>query len=280
MKIKTAKGYVSFAEILENVYKPNGFTVEHFDNVIPKLRLHEQQSCIQIYSNWLNASKTTIKPLDNVQVLLHNNYTLNGYISLSQCYFYNESYNNEKPNVDKIEAINKWSQENIDGWVKEIKDGKYTERSDKQYIDSASVFYATKHYNIAGKKGAVIGSISPWVESMCLANGASQIVTIDYQHIKIGHDSIMFLDAFDLVKAREIFDFIVSYSSIEYSGLGRYGDPTNPMGDIMEMQKLRCILKPRGIFFLGVPVGQDDVGYNCHRTYGRIRLPLMFAVDV
>jgi len=49
------------------------------------------------------------------------------------------------------------------------------------------------------------------------------------------------------------------------------------MGDIMEMQKLRCILKPRGIFFLGVPVGQDDVGYNCHRTYGRIRLPLMFA---
>uniref|UniRef100_A0A914LZB9 DUF268 domain-containing protein n=1 Tax=Meloidogyne incognita TaxID=6306 RepID=A0A914LZB9_MELIC len=116
---------------------------------------------------------------------------------------------------------------------------------------------------------------------MCLANGASQIVTIDYQHIKIGHDSIMFLDAFDLVKAREIFfdsfDFIVSYSSIEHSGLGRYGDPINPMGDIMEMQKLRCILKPRGIFFLGVPVGQDDVGYNCHRTYGRIRLPLMFA---
>ena len=66
------------------------------------------------------------------------------------------------------------------------------------------MFYATKHYNIAGKKGAVIGSINPWVESMCLANGASQIVTIDYQHIKIGHDSIMFLDAFDLVKAREM----------------------------------------------------------------------------
>uniref|UniRef100_A0A914KZI6 Uncharacterized protein n=1 Tax=Meloidogyne incognita TaxID=6306 RepID=A0A914KZI6_MELIC len=69
---------------------------------------------------------------------------------------------------------------------------------------STSVFYATKHYNIAGKKGAVIGSINPWVESMCLANGASKIVTIDYQHIKIGHDSIMFLDAFDLVKAREL----------------------------------------------------------------------------
>jgi len=93
----------------------------------------------KIYSNWLNASKTTIKPSNNIQVLLHNNYTLNGYISLSQCYFYNESYNNEKPNVDKIEATSKWSQENIDGWVKEIKDGKYTERSDKQYIDSGII---------------------------------------------------------------------------------------------------------------------------------------------
>jgi len=48
MRIKTAKGYVGFAEILENVYKPNGFTVEHFGSVIPKLRLHEQQSCIQV----------------------------------------------------------------------------------------------------------------------------------------------------------------------------------------------------------------------------------------
>uniref|UniRef100_A0A914KX51 Uncharacterized protein n=1 Tax=Meloidogyne incognita TaxID=6306 RepID=A0A914KX51_MELIC len=80
-----------------------------------------------------------------------------------------------------------------------------------------------------------------------------------------------------------IFIYVLSASTdttdrlIEHSGLGRYGDPINPMGDIMEMQKLRCILKPRGIFFLGVPVGQDDVGYNCHRTYGRIRLPLMFA---
>ena len=43
------------------------------------------------------------------------------------------------------------------------------------------------------------------------------------------------------------------------------------------MQKLHCILKPGGLFFIGIPIGQDDVGYNCHRTYGRIRLPLMFA---
>ncbi|CAK5100450.1 unnamed protein product [Meloidogyne enterolobii] len=73
------------------------------------------------------------------------------------------------------------------------------------------------------------------------------------------------------------FDFVASFSSIEHSGLGRYDDPIDPIGDIREMQKISCILKPGGLFFLGIPVGLDDVGVNCHRTYGRIRLPLMFA---
>jgi len=37
---------------------------------------------------------------------------------------------------------------------------------------------------------------------MCLANGASKIVTIDYQPIKTGHENIIYLNAFDFVKKR------------------------------------------------------------------------------
>ncbi|KAI1715900.1 hypothetical protein Ddc_10821 [Ditylenchus destructor] len=73
------------------------------------------------------------------------------------------------------------------------------------------------------------------------------------------------------------FDFVVSYSSIEHSGLGRYGDPIDPIGDLREMEKVRCILKPGGLFFFSVPVGFDTTGFNCHRYYGRIRLAMMFA---
>uniref|UniRef100_A0A914M300 Uncharacterized protein n=1 Tax=Meloidogyne incognita TaxID=6306 RepID=A0A914M300_MELIC len=65
-----------------------------------------------------------------------------------------------------------------------------------------SIYYATKYYNIIGKIGAVIGSYIPWLEAMCLANGASKIVTIDYQPIKIGHENIIYLNAFDFVKRR------------------------------------------------------------------------------
>lgn len=73
----------------------------------------------------------------------------------------------------------------------------------------------------------------------------------------------------------EAFDFIVTFSSLEHSGLGRYGDPLDPFGDIKEMRKLRCLLKPGGLFFLGVPTGPDTIVFNAHRIYGRLRLPFM-----
>ncbi|KAI1709432.1 hypothetical protein DdX_11219 [Ditylenchus destructor] len=161
------------------------------------------------------------------------------------------------------------------------------ERQAEKGISTASnpqliaVYYATKFHSIKGMNGAVIGSQTPWVEVLCLANGAESLITVDYQKLHITHPQIAFIHAMDVVKNREVyndkFDFIVSFSSIEHSGLGRYGDPIDPFGDIKEMQKIRCMLKPGGLFFLGLPVGQDNVGWNCHRTYGRIRLAMMTA---
>ncbi|VDD85134.1 unnamed protein product [Enterobius vermicularis] len=86
-------------------------------------------------------------------------------------------------------------------------------------------------------------------------------------------------------KYAERFDFAVSFSSVEHSELGRYGDPLgekyhnlqrNPVGDIREMQKMWCILKEGGLYFLGIPTGMDGLFYNAHRVYGRVRLPMMF----
>ena len=42
------------------------------------------------------------------------------------------------------------------------------------------------------------------------------------------------------------FDFAASFSSIEHSGLGRYGDPIDPIGDLREMLKIKCMLKKGG----------------------------------
>ena len=37
---------------------------------------------------------------------------------------------------------------------------------------------------------------------------------------------------------------MVTFSSIEHSGLGRYGDSLNPWGDLITMAQSWCLLKP------------------------------------
>nr|CAD2168365.1 unnamed protein product [Meloidogyne enterolobii] len=201
-KIKSGKGLVDFEEIMQNAYKPNGFDVDLLEfSIISKLKLKKNQTCDQIYDNWLNASKNDI-PTDNPLILLKNNFTLNGYSTISECYF-NDSYKYKQLNNDEVSSISKkWTKQNIDEWITQIKDGNNSQLQISQYPDGISLYYATKYYNIIAKIGAVIGSYIPWVETMCLANGASKIVTIDYQPIKIGHEDIIYLNAFDFVKRR------------------------------------------------------------------------------
>jgi SAM-dependent methyltransferase len=75
--------------------------------------------------------------------------------------------------------------------------------------------------------------------------------------------------------ARPSFDLVISISNFEHDGLGRYGDPVDPGGDLRAMAEMRALVKPGGILILGVPVARDAVVWNAHRLYGRVRLPLL-----
>ena len=62
------------------------------------------------------------------------------------------------------------------------------------------------------------------------------------------------------------YDAIISYSSIEHSGLTRYGDAPHPWGDLVTMAKNWCYVKDKGWAFIGVPASQrDTIYYNAHR---------------
>ena len=59
---------------------------------------------------------------------------------------------------------------------------------------------------------------------------------------------------------------IVSFSSIEHSGLTRYGDAPHPWGDLVTMAKNWCFLADDGINFIGVPTALvDTIHFNAHR---------------
>ena len=64
----------------------------------------------------------------------------------------------------------------------------------------------------------------------------------------------------------EKFDIVVSYSSIEHAGLGRFGDALHPWGDLVTMAKAWCLVKPGGSAIIAVPTSkQDTIEYNAHR---------------
>ena len=62
------------------------------------------------------------------------------------------------------------------------------------------------------------------------------------------------------------FDALVTYSSVEHSGLGTYGDRLNPWGDLITMAKSWCILKPKALALVAVPSYKDYlvVSYRIH----------------
>lgn len=54
---------------------------------------------------------------------------------------------------------------------------------------------------------------------------------------------------------------------VEHIGLGRYGDPLDPNGDIKAMGELGRVLAKKGHLLFVVPVGEPRIQFNAHRVY-------------
>jgi SAM-dependent methyltransferase len=54
---------------------------------------------------------------------------------------------------------------------------------------------------------------------------------------------------------------------IEHVGLGRYGDPVDPLGYVHAAEELIRVLKPGGTLLLGTPVGQEALYFDAHRVF-------------
>jgi len=130
----------------------------------------------------------------------------------------------------------------------------------------------------AGKSVAVIGTLCPWIEAALIWSGATSVTTVEYNVLNIlpavsemyNWTSIHY-DSF--VESPAKFDVIATFSSIEHAGLGRYGDPVDPVADFAAMESIRSHLAPGGFVLWGAPVGRDALVWNAHRVYGPLRLP-------
>jgi SAM-dependent methyltransferase len=64
--------------------------------------------------------------------------------------------------------------------------------------------------------------------------------------------------------------------TVEHIGLGRYGDPLDPDGDLKAIMELNRVLAPDGNLLFVVPVGKPRVQFNAHRIYSYEQIDTYF----
>jgi hypothetical protein len=62
-------------------------------------------------------------------------------------------------------------------------------------------------------------------------------------------------------------DSLSCLHALEHFGLGRYGDPIDPQGHRRGLDGLIRMLEPGGTLYLSVPVGPQEILFNCHRRF-------------
>jgi len=173
----------------------------------------------------------------------------------------------------------KWSNEMIDKMLELCNNLEYESLSPNDYPKSSLQFVKVfnKFINLSGKKCLVLGSISPWIECLLLHFNAESVTTLDY----VIHDCNYKINTLSMnnYKKEIKYDVIISFSSLEHDGLGRYGDPINPNGDIDACIEAYNMLNNDGYFICAIPIGNIGIiEGNFHRIYNKKRIDKLFSL--
>ena len=235
--------------------------------------IRKQVNCKGLWENaTVDAARDTPEPPVWIPDSMLDAFTYNGRVGVHQFAptLFNQVY------LGGLAMENVWTQEQVDDWARQC--GAGTLNGNYGVIETNWVREGLRHVPlISGGRVLVIGSENPWVEACVLDAGAAQVTTLEYGKIVSQHPRIDTITP-DQMRASydkysEYFDSVVTFSSVEHAGLGRYGDAMNAYGDRQAIARAWCATKPGGYLVIGVPVGADAIAYNAHRVYG----PLMYS---
>lgn len=204
-----------------------------------------------------------VPPPQAIPTDLQKAYTINGKIPVTYWYF-DSTYASSNPIV--------FTKKHVEALMIDAKNkqSKYYGKTDEYLYEAIETYIG----NFNGKTVGVLGSNTPWYESIILFYGGKPI-TVEYNKLISEYPDLKVMTVEEYKNNPIKFDYLFSISSIEHDGLGRYGDPLNPFGDLETMQQCKSMLDENGLFFLSIPVGPDELVWNAHRIYGKIRLPML-----
>ena len=111
--------------------------------------------------------------------------------------------------------------------------------------------------------------VSSDVKLIAILSAFIPIEFVDFRPIDPGLSNLACTegDILDLPFPDNSLKSISSLHVIEHIGLGRYGDPLNPMGSFSALKELSRVLSPGGKLYITVPVGEERVCFNAHRVF-------------
>ena len=229
--------------------------------------------CLALGTNAaIDASGWDSPPPNEIPASMRSAFTFDGRIQPSG-YYLHQKY------LDSTAAMPIWTREGIDHMIALAKrlelEGNYGRDETNWVIEGLA------QMSLNGTDVLVIGSENPWVEACVLAAGALRVTTLEYGTITSLHPQVFTLTPGELRSQFQSFvgrfDAIVTFSSVEHSGLGRYGDALNPYGDKQAIARAWCLAKPGARMLLGVMYGHDGLEFNAHRVYGPLQLAHLTA---
>ena len=260
--------------------------------------LRKPVDCTALFSNTeSDAPAKTWPPPRTPPPNMRADYSMNGKVTISSYYFAEKyagtSDASENTNTKHIARETIWTKAEVDRQIAQARaralPGTYGQYETNNVINAIfgadSACQQHPDMCLKGKHIMVIGSERPWLEALLLAGGASHVTTVEYGVIKSLHPQISTmlpseLRAKFLAGTLKPFDGVATFSSVEHSGLGRYGDALNPWGDIQAIGKAWCVTKVGGPLFIGVmgtKGGAEMIEWNAHRRYGPVRYPHLVA---
>jgi SAM-dependent methyltransferase len=156
-----------------------------------------------------------------------------------------------------------------------------------QLLDNTSKTHFDPHYTyhpawaariVASLKPTKHIDISSILHFSTLVSAFIPVEFYDYRPAEVRLDNLQCKkgDLTALPFADNSVESISCMHTIEHVGLGRYGDPIDPDGDIKAINELMRIVKPGGTLIFVTPVGKPKIAYNAHRIYSYEQVIGMF----
>eukprot|EP00730_Choanoeca_flexa_P013249 TRINITY_DN5114_c0_g1_i1.p1 TRINITY_DN5114_c0_g1~~TRINITY_DN5114_c0_g1_i1.p1 ORF type:complete len:338 (+),score=55.37 TRINITY_DN5114_c0_g1_i1:856-1869(+) len=247
-------------------------------NIKPSVTDLVQLPCRRLLAEYNQA--VLAKPLPQLNESMKAHFTMGGKMAF-QDFFVDDSLGGQGTHYrysrKQLDKMIKESAKQLEGAAKQSASPSWKDNPARvpQHIKDSWFIHAIARLNFQEARVAILGSTEPWLEAVAIAAGATDLVTVDYNKLTYEHPAITTMQPSSFYLEKRPFDYILSASSFDHDGLGRYGDPLQANGDLKAMRLCKCILKPGGQLLVSFPVGPDTIVYNLHRRYGRERLPHM-----